>query len=88
MKIKQRGNNQLTTGDYFLSKKDSMHVKHSTALHVHKAIPIKCFVSHCPTDPFFSKCKIKTKNSDSLVRGKYFNLQAHDLVLLTTIGMM
>ena len=33
-----------------------------------EAIPIKCFVSHRPTDPFF------------LERSKHFNLQAHDLV--------
>ena len=32
-----------------------------------KAIPIKCFVSHRPTDPSFWKSK-KRKNSESLVK--------------------
>ena len=31
-----------------------------------KAIPIKCFVSHHPTDPFFWKSK--KKSSESLVK--------------------
>ena len=44
-----------------------------------KAIPIKCFVSHRPTDPFFRKVKKKIQNQ------LYFNLQAHDLVLLSPI---
>ena len=50
-----------------------------------KAIPIKCFVSHRPTDPFFFEKK--KKNPDSLVK-EASNLQAHDILLLTTIGMM
>ena len=49
-----------------------------------KAIPIKYFVSHRPTDPFFWKSK-KNKIPESLVKKQYFNLQAHDLVLLTPI---
>ncbi len=53
-----------------------------------KAIPIKCLVSHRPTDPFFSKSKKKKKSRFGSQRSKYFNLQAHDLVLLTTIGML
>ena len=48
-----------------------------------KAIPIKCFVSHCPTDPFFWKSKKKVQNH--LWRSKFFSLQAHDLVLLTPV---
>ena len=51
-----------------------------------KAIPIKCFVSHRPTDPFFSKSK-KKKNRFTSQRSEYFNLQARDLVLLTAIGI-
>ena len=50
-----------------------------------KAIPIKSFVSHRPTDPFFSKSK--KKNRFTSQRSEYFNLQAHDLVLLTAIGI-
>ena len=50
-----------------------------------KAIPIKCFVSHRPTDPFFSKNK--KKNRFTIQRSEYFNLQAHYLVLLTAIGI-
>ena len=39
---------------------------------------------------FFRKVKEKKKIPDSLVKeaSTYFNLQAHDLALLTTIGMM
>ncbi len=48
--------------------------------------PIKCFVFHCQTDPFFSKCKKISRFTGQ--RGTYFNLQAHYLALLTTIGMM
>ena len=33
---------------------------------VHQAIPIKCFISHRPTDPFFWKST--KKNSESLVK--------------------
>ena len=33
-----------------------------------KAIPIKCFVSHRPTDPFFSKSKKKKNIQDSLAK--------------------
>ena len=49
-----------------------------------KAIPIKFFVSHRPIDPFFRKVK---KNRFTSQRSEYFNLQAHDLVLLTAIGI-
>ena len=48
-----------------------------------KAIPIKCFVSHHPTDPFFWKSEKKIQNH--LWRSKFFSLQAQDLVLLTPI---
>ncbi len=37
-----------------------------------------------PDRPIFSKCK-KKKNRFTGQRGKYFNLQERDLVLLTTI---
>ena len=36
-------------------------------LYYNKAIPIKCFVSHRPTDPFFGKSK-KKKIPESLVK--------------------
>ena len=38
-------------------------------------------------DPFFSKSK-KKKSRFTSQRSKYVNLQAHDLVFLTTISMM
>ena len=43
---------------------------------------IKCFVSHRPTDPFFSKSK-KKKTRFTSQRSKYFDLQAPDLVVTT-----
>ena len=62
-------------------------------------IPMKRFVSHFrpthffrkvkkkKTDPFFSKSKKKKKKSRITCKelSKYFNLKAHDLVLLTPI---
>ena len=49
-----------------------------------QAIPIKCcLVSHRPTDPFFSKSKNKII-PDSSSLNSVLNLQAHNLVLLTT----
>ena len=52
-----------------------------------ETIPIKCFVSHRPTDPFFGKVKKKKKKSESLVKKQVLSLQAHDLVLLTPIAL-
>ena len=40
-----------------------------------------------PDRPIFFR-KVKKKSRFTGQRSKYFNVQAHDLVLLTTIGMM
>ena len=42
----------------------SRHIK--IKIETVQAIPIKCFVSHRPTDPFFGK--VKKNNSESLVK--------------------
>ena len=76
-----------------MAKPERDSAKHSPgiiSLNVYKfnkAIPIKCFVSHRPIDPFFSKSKKKEFQIRKEVK-EASNLQAHDLVLLTTIGMM
>ena len=49
----------------------------------HKAIPIKCFVSHCPTDPFFFG-KIKKKNSESLVKKQVLKFTSTRSCLIDT----
>ena len=53
-----------------------------------KAIPIKCLVCHRPTDPPPPSPPKKGNSRFTSQRSKYFNVQAHDLILLTTIGMM
>ena len=72
----------LPTNNYYFSMKRNFISPHGRILRfVGKAIPIKCFVSHHLTDPFFFS-KSKKKNSDSTVKeGKYLNLQAHDPML-------
>ena len=67
----------------FQTKDMRYDVKNVMCYNCRKAIPIKCFISHRPTDPFVLKSK-KKKNQDSLAK----DLQAHDLVLLTTIAMI
>ena len=49
-----------------------------------KVIPIKCFFSHRPTDPFFFGNVKKKKHQNHLWRSMYFSLQAHDIVLFTS----
>ena len=49
----------------------------------YKAIPIKCFVSHRPSDPFFGKVK-KKKNPESLVKKQVLEFTSTRSCLINT----
>ena len=50
--------------------------------------PDKMFRFPSPDRPIFFRKVKKKKSRFTCQRSKYFNLQAHDLVLLTTIGIL